>query len=80
MKKIIGRISAGTYKLNATIPIICAILLDFVRESQLQGLVARLRNFLRVLEAFFLMSITHYQHHLHLALSQVSTTSYPLRK
>ncbi len=71
---------AGTYKLNATIAIMWAILSSFVIESQPQRLVARLRNLLRKLKVSLLISMTHYQRRLHLTLLQGNTTSHILRK
>lgn len=78
-KKKIDQMSAGTYKQNVTIAMMLAILLSSVTKIHLQG-PANPNMLLRVLERFLLVLINHYVHHLHLALSQASTFSQPLKR
>lgn len=79
VKKNMGQMSAGIYKQNVTTAMMLAILPSSVRKSHLQG-QAHLKILLCVLEGFPLVSINHHTHQPHLALSQASTMSQPLKK
>ena len=73
------QMGAGIRKQKVTIAMMLAILLSSVTKIHLQG-PANPNMLLRVLERFLLVLINHYVHHLHLALSQASTFSQPLKR
>lgn len=78
-KKNMDQMSAGSYKQNVITTMLLSILPSFIRKSHLSGLAHR-KSLLFVFEASLLMSINHYTHHRHLALSQTNIMSHLLKK